>query len=119
MDRQFLSDKELKFIRNQLKMHWYLYLFLIFILALGIFYYIYIFHIYEPRVEQLLQDKPRVKEFFETSNAIHLKPAFTFFFFLIGMIVGSIISQGKLSKILKKIVSQSQDIKRNEKKDIK
>jgi len=115
MDRQFLSGKELKFIKNQLKMHWCLYFILIFTLVLAIFYYIYTFHIYEPKIEHLFQDKPSLKEFFDKNNAVYFKPALTFFFILIGVIVGSIISQRKLSKILKKIISLNEDMEKNEK----
>lgn len=94
-------------------MHWYLYFILIVTLVLAIFYYIYTFHIYEPKIEHLFQDKPNLKEFFDKNNAVYYKPALTFFFFLIAIIVGSIISQRKLSKILKKIISLNQDMGKN------
>jgi len=115
MDKQFLSDNELKFIKKQLKKHWYFYFILIFTLALAIFYYIHIFHFYEPKIEHLFRDKPSLKEFFDKNNAVYFRPALTFFAILIGVIVGSIISQRKLSKILKKIISLDQIIEKDKK----
>jgi len=115
MDKQFLSDKELKIIEKQLKKNWFLYFLLIFTLALAIFYYIYIFHFYEPKIEHLFRDKPNLKEFFDKNNAVYFRPALTFLAILIGLIVGSIISQRKLSKILKKMISLDQIIEKDKK----